>query len=190
MRSIRRFILVWSLVPIAGEIFPKTVAAQSPGAPAPEVAPEIKGIQQSLGGPIVERFATLRDTGNQSHSPAEEKAAAVRQQQAVEALRQAAMELDSAANRLERLELYRQADALREQAQRLRLDARDMSGKKHAESRAAALRPSDWNDTRPAAPMIVPTPAPTQSTSPEPGPDNPDNRQKTVPSLRPEPHPE
>jgi hypothetical protein len=46
----------------------------------------------------------------------------------VEVLRDAAAQLDETSNRLERLELYSQADGLRAQAQRLRLDARRMSG--------------------------------------------------------------
>ncbi len=83
------------------------------------VAPELKRIQEELGGSVVEGFSGLR-----SAKPQAAKAAGRRRE--VEALREAASLLDVTANRLEQLDLYVQADALREQAQRMRVDARGM----------------------------------------------------------------
>jgi hypothetical protein len=105
------------------------------------------------------------------------------------------MELDAAANRLERLELYRQADALRDQAQHLRLDARGLSGTESSEGKSGAFRPWEWNNAPQTAPTVAPTPTPTPSqpstTTPTPAPATPDNPPKTpVPSLQPVPQPD
>jgi hypothetical protein len=88
--------------------------------PAP-IAQDLQRIQKALGGSVVEEFPSLR-----AKPQAAGAASGSLQRRAVAALREAAAQLDVTANRLEGLELYRQADGLREQAQRLRLDARGM----------------------------------------------------------------
>lgn len=103
-------------------------ADQAPSGPgavlqevvSPPTAEELRQIQQSLGGSAVEQFPSLR-AERRGPTPLEASS-----RRAVEALRESASQLDAAANRLETLDLYRQADALRAQAQRLRLDARGM----------------------------------------------------------------
>lgn len=118
---------LWQLV-LIGSAAADPVPANPPAVlrdaiPAP-VAEELRQIQRSLGGSAVEAFPSLRDA--EPPLTASGPAAPTRQQrQAIDALRESAAELDATANRLERLELFRQADALRAQAQRLRLDARD-----------------------------------------------------------------
>jgi len=100
------------------------------GAPSdgPErMAPELRRIQRALGGSVVDQFDTLQPDPRQPEArrPSGERDERERRTR-TEALRESAWQLDTAANRLENLDLYRQADRLREQAQRLRLDARDM----------------------------------------------------------------
>ena len=82
----------------------------------------------------------------------------------VEALREAAANLDQMANLLEPLELYSQADALREQAQRLRLDARELTGARSTPTRAVAptIAPADMQ------PPAGYTPRPQIEVRPEP----------------------
>jgi hypothetical protein len=83
------------------------------------------------------------------------------QRQAVDTLRDAAWQLDMAANRLERLELYGLADRLRDQAQQLRLDARGMiTGEERGEP--AAVR----------SVQPLPEPAPIEASAIEPRPAN------------------
>lgn len=102
----------------------------SPGAAPLEtmrgpVAEELRRIQRDLGGSAVEAFPSLREErGHVIRMRGAASGPAGPSREAVEALREAASQLDTTANRLERLELYAQADALRAQAQRLRLDAR------------------------------------------------------------------
>jgi hypothetical protein len=83
------------------------------------------------------------------------------QRQAVETLRDAAWQLEVAANRLERLELYGLADRLREQAQQLRLDARGMITGEERIGAPAAIR-----SLRP-----IPEPAPIEAGALEPQPE-------------------
>lgn len=83
------------------------------------------------------------------------------------ALRDAAVQLDASANRLESLELYGQADAMRNLAQRLRLQARTMLGaprgpgedpRIQAPSLAPRVPPSSTQPAQPV-PTLEPTPA-------------------------------
>jgi hypothetical protein len=83
------------------------------------LGPELRRIQRELGGSAVEAFPWQ---GMDNRGSAKAQAGG----DAVAALRGAAWQLDVAANRLEWFNLFQQADALREQAQRLRLDARGM----------------------------------------------------------------
>ncbi len=107
------------------------------GDEPPSLPPEVRQIQQDLGGPAADQFPSLREApaadawqdpptmapvwvGASSPSASPDGRAAAQ----VAALRDSAAELDMAANRLETLELYRQSDALRTLAQRLRLGVR------------------------------------------------------------------
>jgi len=121
---------------------------------AEAVARELFQIQQQLGGSIVTDSKVLgpaapvagEATSSIYHEPvgldagvvktlgespvAETRPEAVRQ---IDALRDGASLLDASANRLERINLYSQADAMRQLAGQLRLDARALhahSGRK------------------------------------------------------------
>jgi hypothetical protein len=59
----------------------------------------------------------------------------------VAALRATAADLDAAANRLEHLELYQQSDALRELAQRMRVDARQLTTNVETAAQPGSLAP-------------------------------------------------
>jgi hypothetical protein len=101
-------------------------------------------------------------------------------------LRETAAQLDGSANRLETLELYQQADALRNVAQRLRLEARSM----------ARRGPPAW-DAPTAAPQGAVRPVrPTQPTAPrrvdggEEAPQQPQTPGEGMPEQEREPTPE
>ena len=94
--------------------------ASAPSASAEEVAREILEIQNQLGGSIVKASA-MADSWL-SPSPAPLASASVQ----VTTLREAAWQLAAAAHRLELVDLYSQADSLRELASQLRHDARNM----------------------------------------------------------------
>jgi hypothetical protein len=144
------------------------------------IAPEVKQIQRALGGPVVDRFSTLRANDAKPLSSTAAKQPNNEQRQAVEALRDAATQLDATANKLERLELYRQADALRQQAQQLRLDARGMTGaaQQPVPTPQPMLRPTEWGGE--------PAPSGDHVNRPEDQPNLP----TPTPSLEPSPHPE
>lgn len=89
-------------------------------ASAEEVVREILEIQSQLGGSIVKASA---EANNRSLPPRQSPAAS---QAKVEELREAAWCLSGAAHRLECVDLYDQADAIRELATRLRGAARQM----------------------------------------------------------------
>ena len=142
-----------------------------------EVAPELERIRRELGGSAVDRFEALKDPAtphwapdrDRNHdgrrpNPAEAKPSlslAPRwERPQVQSLREVASQLDMAANRLEGLELYNQADALREQAQRLRVDARSMIGDGRGPAAMSDLRPARALAEPRLAPSLVPTPAP------------------------------
>lgn len=121
--------------------------ASAEEAPTPDawpagVAPELQRIQRELGGSAVDRFEALKETAGPawatdharssderrpSDAASERKAPWVGRPQ-IETLRDAAGQIDILANRLERLELYAQADSLRDEAQKFRLEARRMAG--------------------------------------------------------------
>jgi hypothetical protein len=104
-----------------------TVIAQQPAEPPPAasavvVAREILEIQNDLGGSIVGDLSQESPLAaaefSEWHLPPPETP--------VDELRDTAWRLDASAHRLECLDLYGQADALRELANQLRQDARDM----------------------------------------------------------------
>ena len=131
---------------------PRPSVAQSTSADN-ELPAEVRAIQESLGGPSVNQFPALQASDDgplQAVTPPTPSSAA---DESIEALRSAATQLDATANRLERLELYAQADDLRRQAQRLRVDARRLA---HPAARANPSR-ATWIDPTP------PGPEPSQS---------------------------
>jgi hypothetical protein len=138
--------------------------------------PEIRRLQEAMGGPQVNQFPALRDPSvSRDHQRPTTFGAPALPAAAVRTLRQGAAQLDEIANRLEQLELYPQADAIREQAQRLRLDARAASGPGGPAS-VPRPTPAQWFDASPATPPIVnsdpPQPAPQPSLEPTPQPDS------------------
>ena len=125
-----------------------------------EVAPELKRIQQDLGGPVINQFPILRHRIDEPAPIAPQApraliavSPAAACESCIAALRDAASELDESANRLERFELYRQADALRAQAQRLREDARKLL-QPHHNGVESSVAPA-W-DPQPASPQPAP----------------------------------
>jgi hypothetical protein len=172
-----------------------------PGAPLETIpgpmTEELRRIQRDLGGSAVERFPSLReDRGRLLRMRGEASPPTVQPRQAVEALREAASQLDTTANRLERLELYAQADALREQAQRLRVDARGMAGGATAPTPSSVLpwedgiRPSSA-DPRVAPQPLQPDPRPIEPQPLEPVPQTPESQGDATPQpLEPTPSPE
>lgn len=104
-----------------------TVVAEQPEAYPPsaspnaeEVAREILEIQNQLGGSIVKASAGADGWPSPTATPLASSPAQV------PALREAAWQVTAAAHRLELVDLYRQADALRELASQLRHDARNL----------------------------------------------------------------
>jgi hypothetical protein len=83
----------------------------------------------------------------------------------ITALREVAARLDGAANRLEGLELYGQADSLREEARELRVDARRRSASGGAVIPTPAYPSITPVPTLPSAPRYVP-PTPLRSDPP------------------------
>jgi hypothetical protein len=125
---------------LALEIRP--VLGQEESGDEPALPPHLQRIQQELGGPAVNRFPSLREEPERPQTRLRPVAASQNvQRQAVETLRDAAWQLDMAANRLERLELYGLADRLREQAQQLRLDARGMITNEEHRAEPTVVRP-------------------------------------------------
>jgi hypothetical protein len=118
--------------------------AEDSVAPSPQVEREIGDIQRALGGSIVKEFPSLAPapadgapmpgpwTPPVDVAPRVDPSPPVRdavrpspgRRPQASALRSAAAVLDATANRLEEAELFEQADAVRDQAQQLRLDAR------------------------------------------------------------------
>lgn len=109
---------------------------------AEELAREILMLQKQMGGSIVPTSPNAMPTpeplgkalitdktasqGWPDQPPLYRAAPVARQLPKVEALRDAAFGLDNTAHRLEELDLYEQADALRNVATRLRHDAREL----------------------------------------------------------------
>ncbi len=96
--------------------------ASAPSASTAEVAREILEIQNQLGGSIVKAPIEEESWLSLAPSPTPLASAAA----PVAALREAAWQVVVAAHRLELVDLYSQADALRELASQLRHDARNM----------------------------------------------------------------
>lgn len=132
--------------------FPLT--PENPATPA-LMPPELRRIQKSLGGSAVEKFPLLQSMDELRRPSISQPLPAQSRRPAIESMRDAAWHMDSWANRLEELELYNQADALRAHAQRLRLDARAIA--RHAPFDGNASEAPSWStDPDP----IEPPPAP------------------------------
>ena len=101
---------------------PAAVASDLGPVPAEEIAREVLRLQQQMGGSVVENRPSLQGWKD-SPGPVALKASPGNK---VCELREAAWQLDITAHRLEKLDLYDQADALRDVADRLRRDARKM----------------------------------------------------------------
>lgn len=128
---------------IQAEFEPKVIEQRKQQSELPR---EIQQLQQALGGPQVDQFPSLREQGfgvPTAPSRSREGRSTI-PRDAIRALRDAAAHLDVTANRLEQLELFRQADDLRQQAQRLRVDARGMSGVQPTQTRGP--RPAAWGE--------------------------------------------
>jgi hypothetical protein len=160
----------WLLDAEEGQRFRSSPERQFQKVAPRDLPPQIRAIQRSMGGSLLERFDELHRPGTRAMVEAIQHAArqpeqrtpiwpdpsaenappgmwpnwsspaapatvvrataeapAVRPSAPIAALRAAAAELDNAANRLEELELYSQSDALRELAQRFRIDARRLT---------------------------------------------------------------
>ena len=160
-------------------------AAERPGE-RDALRAEIQRLQDSLGGPQVDRFPSLRSQGfgvpGASGRSRDGRSSIPRE--AIRALRDAAAQLDVTANRLEQLELFTQADDLRQQAQRLRVDARGMSGVQTAPAPTPGPRPAAWGEPQYDLQQLWRDNAPVPREAPTPG------RDLTDPRLEPEPQPE
>lgn len=149
---------------------------------------EIQQLQHALGGPQVDQFPSLREQGfGVPTAPARSREARPTiPRDAIRALRDAAAQLDVTANRLEQLELFTQADDLRRQAQRLRVDARGTSGVQSvpAPQPTPGPRPASWGEPQYDLQQLWRDNAPVPRDAPTPG------RAVPEPRLEPEPQPE
>lgn len=151
-----------------------------------ELPREIQQLQHALGGPQVDQFPSLREQGFGAPSaPSRSREArSTVPRDAIRALRDAAAQLDVTANRLEQLELFTQADDLRRQAQRLRVDAREMSGVQPMHAPTPGPRPAAWGESHlNLQPLLDETP-PAPGNKPAPP------RTPPTPELEPVPQPE
>jgi hypothetical protein len=134
----RRTAIVAMLLCLVAVVLTVVAAQAEKPAPAEAVAREILEIQNELGGSIVSDLF-------QESPPAAAEAAQwcpappEAQRDATWHLRDTAWRLDASAHQLECLDLYGQADALRELATRLRQDARDI---KRQSARAVKRQPA------------------------------------------------
>ena len=123
---------------------PPAVASDLEPVPAEEMAQEILRLQQQMGGSVVDNRTELQGWDYAPRTPDSQEAPpwptlpsrnafveTNRPSNKVHELREAAWQLDTTAHRLERLDLYEQADALRDVASRLRHDARKIKQMAH-----------------------------------------------------------
>ena len=165
-------------------------AAESPGE-REALRAEVLRLRDSLGGSQVDRFPSLREQGFGVPAPGRSRdGRSSIPREAIRALRDAAAQLDVTANRLEQLELFTQADDLRQQAQRLRIDARGMSGVQPAPAPTPGPRPAAWGEPQLDLQQLwrenAPTPgrnAPQPQLEPVPQPEIPSDPPKPQPLL-------
>lgn len=151
------------------------------GVPTPasgnpsELPPEIRQLQKSLGGSQVDRFPSLRSDGfgSPSSPSRNDRSSRGSQREVIRALRDAATQLDATANRLEQLDLYRQADGLRHQAQQLRIDARGFGGDPQTTPTPSTPTPTSWEQgPMPSSPSLTPQPMLLPDAVPQPSLDS------------------
>ena len=101
-----------------------------------EVAREILKIQQEIGGSVVDLPSAelVSPSLNTEELVISSANIGEKDQEPVTALREASLQLDLVAHRLELLDLYSQSDATRELAQRLRQDARALKRPDHQQN--------------------------------------------------------
>ena len=127
---------------------------------APQLPREVREVQGRLGGPAVNQFPSLQplEQGmwpnwssdfNRRVTPAVAMAPDDRLRTQINSLRETAAQLDGSANRLETLELYQQADVLRNVAQRLRMEARSMNNSGSTLTPAETRRPDEMPNDPP-----------------------------------------
>lgn len=105
------------------------IATDSPVTPTPaDVAREVVKLQEELGGSITKDFGAVPPWVPAQPYPPQQPPQVWRPlpKSPVVALREVAWQLEQSAHMLESLDLYNQADALRDTADRLRKDARRM----------------------------------------------------------------
>lgn len=121
---------VWAVAPPTFEAEKvAAIATDSPVTPTPaDVAREVVKLQEELGGSITKDFGAGPPWVPAQPYPPQQPPHVWRPlpQSPVAALRDVAWQLEQSAHVLESLDLYSQADALRETADRLRKDARRM----------------------------------------------------------------
>lgn len=191
---------------------PRSDARTPPNEPT-QLPPELQAIQRSLGGSSLNQFPSLRDEAgpfrSRLQSGLRERSAARSNvhRDAIRALRDAATQLDGSANRLESLELYAQADAMRQLAQQMRIDARGLTAGSDLSVAPTPAAPQgdpvrerpqlQWDHSmpqfQPSPPrdvLIVPRPQidPADAVAPAPlepmpEPENRDDRPKPQPLL-------
>ncbi len=122
---------------------PAAIASDLEPVPPEEIAREVLRLQQQLGGSVVTDRPSLQDWDESPMPATPKQATAYRPKTKLSAsdytpdytprpidkvgeLRKAVWQLETTAHRLENLELYDQADALRHVANQLRNDAREM----------------------------------------------------------------
>lgn len=121
---------------VKGPINTERVAAIATDAPAPsvpapqDVAREVLRLQEEMGGSITEGFGELPPWVPSQPFPPQlsQRPLGKAVQSPIHVLRETAWQLEQSAYLLESLDLYSQADALRETADRLRKDARKLKG--------------------------------------------------------------
>ena len=115
------------------------IATDAPTTPTPqEVAREVLRLQEEMGGSIVAGFGEIPSWAPHPSSPPRGVArprlpiheSPVVVDSPVVVLREVSWQLERAAHRLELIDLYDQADALRETAAMLRKEARSMKGER------------------------------------------------------------
>ncbi len=105
------------------------IATDAPSVPAPQdVAREVLRLQEEMGGSIVSDFQPEAAWNGPPTPPPVPHPWRGALSSPVLALRETAWQLEQSAHLLESLDLYSQADALRETADKLRKDARKLKG--------------------------------------------------------------
>lgn len=106
---------------------PKTVVVPPPTATSPYAPPIYGPLPHPVRAPAASPYPLTQAAATGVVPAMAEPPAAPSPESPLQALRSTAWRLDETAHRLEEMELYEQADSLREVAQKLRVDARSMA---------------------------------------------------------------